>query len=268
MNHSPRKNLKPSAHAFQGLFSLDPPPLRKLPDAYFDPWESLIADLPDLLLAGRLRLEVKKLQVLDTMLLTSLRERERAYLVLSFLAHAYVWGYPKIEGVETFLPEALAVPWFKVSSLLGRKPVISYAATVLYNYRRLDPNGPFDLSNLAVINTFTGSMDESWFYLISLAIEIAGSKAIPAILKIHNLISKSSFDHNPQNADKNELKQLAEYLNTISTAILEMTPILVRMHERNDPNFFFNRTRWFQSGWKGVENNIMPYGLFYEGVFE
>ncbi|KAJ3122623.1 hypothetical protein HK098_002709 [Nowakowskiella sp. JEL0407] len=250
-------------HKTFGFLPMDPPPLRRLLDVYYAPWENTMDDLQSLCLIGKLRSTVKKLPVLETNRLITLREKERAYLVLSFIAHAYIWGYPKIEGVDT-----VTVPWVAVSKSLGRKPVISYGATVLYNFRLIVPEGSCDLSNLAMINTFTGCMDEAWFYLISLAIEAAGAPAVPAILNAHNLISSSKYlMDQPQLATAEELYQLAKYLSTIRAAIDDMTPILLRMYERNDPHFFYNRTRWFQSGWKGMDD-VMPEGVFYEGVTE
>ena len=39
----------------------------------------------------------------------------------------------------------IARPWYIVAGQLGMKPIISYAAVELYNYKLLDPNGPADL---------------------------------------------------------------------------------------------------------------------------
>ena len=67
------------------------PPLRRLPSAY-DAWEDLVADLQPLILTRRLRTAVENLSVLSTDQLHSDAEWRRAYVVLVFLLHAYVWG--------------------------------------------------------------------------------------------------------------------------------------------------------------------------------
>lgn len=68
------------------------PPLERLPDAYYAPWESLVASLPASLERGTLRSQVDSLPVLSTARLVTEPEWRRAYVVLGFLAHAYIWG--------------------------------------------------------------------------------------------------------------------------------------------------------------------------------
>jgi len=43
------------------------------------------------------------------------------------------------------LPAHISKPWVKISKKLGLQPVICYAAVELYNHRRIDLNGPWDL---------------------------------------------------------------------------------------------------------------------------
>ena len=71
------------------------PPLDLLPDAYYAPWEDLIRRLPESLEAGTFREEVDaRLPLLESDRLKKWSEEEwrRAYLVLCFFAHGYVWG--------------------------------------------------------------------------------------------------------------------------------------------------------------------------------
>lgn len=69
------------------------PPLEVLPNPYFDPWETALRNLQSLMLTRRLRPFVDRLPVLDRYyLLKTEPEWRRAYLVLGFLAHAYIWG--------------------------------------------------------------------------------------------------------------------------------------------------------------------------------
>lgn len=68
------------------------PPLDVLRDSYYQPWEYLATHLPELLKNNTLRDEVARLSVLSIDRLSSVPERRRAYSLLTFLAHGYIWG--------------------------------------------------------------------------------------------------------------------------------------------------------------------------------
>ena len=67
-------------------------PLDLLPDPYYGPWETIIRNLQGLVLSKRLRGVVDHLPVLSTDFLVTEAEWRRAYVVLAFMAHAYIWG--------------------------------------------------------------------------------------------------------------------------------------------------------------------------------
>ena len=75
-------------------------PLELLPDSYYQPWESLISHLPSSLEHKTLRSEVDALPVLSVDRLKTEPERRRAYLILSILTHAYMWGGDKPSEVN------------------------------------------------------------------------------------------------------------------------------------------------------------------------
>ena len=68
------------------------PPLQLLPDAYYAPWERIIENLQAYVLSARLRPLIDALPVLSTEKLGSEAEWRRAYLILAFFTHAYIWG--------------------------------------------------------------------------------------------------------------------------------------------------------------------------------
>ena len=70
-------------------------PLSTLPHAYYNPWETIVSNLHALLLSRRLRDVVDHLPVLSTTYLTTENEWRRAYVVLAFMLHSYVWGGDK-----------------------------------------------------------------------------------------------------------------------------------------------------------------------------
>ena len=74
-------------------FLPDGPPLEVLPDEYYAPWENLIRRLSESLDAGTFQEEVDRLPILETDgRLKTEEEWRRAYVVLCFFAHGYIWG--------------------------------------------------------------------------------------------------------------------------------------------------------------------------------
>lgn len=67
-------------------------PLELLPDPYYTKWEAVAANLQALILSRRLREVVRKLPVLSTSHLIHPAEWRRAYMLLAFITHGYIWG--------------------------------------------------------------------------------------------------------------------------------------------------------------------------------
>jgi indoleamine 2,3-dioxygenase len=76
----------------QNGFLPDEIPLDILPDAYYQPWETIVRNFQSLILAKRLRRIVDALPILNTDLLLTEAEWRRAYSILGFISHAYIWG--------------------------------------------------------------------------------------------------------------------------------------------------------------------------------
>jgi indoleamine 2,3-dioxygenase len=75
-------------------------PLSVLPDAYYESWEATIEILPTLLSRGTFRDTVDGLEVLSTNRLRSEPEWRRAYIILAFFTHAYIWGEDRAAEVK------------------------------------------------------------------------------------------------------------------------------------------------------------------------
>lgn len=226
----------------RGFVPAEEPPGR-LP-AYYAPWENIAGQLSDWLMSGRLRMIIDHLPHLSLEQLESEGEWQRAMLLLSVMGHAYVWG-----GAEPAaqLPAQIAVPWWQLAEKIGRPPVGAHQSMVLNNWRRLAPERPLALDNVTTQVTFVGGIDESWFYLVTLQIELDGALAVPALLHAQAAVAQ----------DRPEL--LAEQLQFISDALTAMLHSLGRMVEKCDPYIFFNRIRPYFDGWAAP-------GLVYEGV--
>ena len=225
-------------------------PLTRLPDPYYNKWEAVVANLQALILSKRLRGVVDRLPVLSTIGLEHDAEWRRAYLLLSFMAHGYIWGG---DSPSDRLPPPIAVPLLEVSDHLEVPPVATYAAVCLWNFKPLFVDEDIDnLENLATLATFTGSLDESWFFLVSVAIEARGAPIIPLMLTAMAAVR----EHDSAIVTRC-LCAFAERLDDLAT-------LLQRMHENCDPTIFYNRIRPFLAGSKNMADAGLPHGVIYE----
>lgn len=224
-------------------------PLTRLPDPYYNKWEAVTANLQALVLTRRLRGIVDRLPVLSTIGLEHESEWRRAYSLLCFMAHAYIWGG---ESPADRLPMSISVPLLEISEHLEVPPVATYAAVCLWNFKPVFMNEDIDsLENLATLNTFTGSIDESWFYLISVAIEARGAPILDLML---TAIAA---------ARSNDTKTVTRCLVCFAERLTDLTNILQRMHESCDPIIFYHRIRPFLAGSKNMAEAGLPNGVLY-----
>lgn len=229
-----------------------PAPAR-LTEGYFSRWERLLEDLPQLIKDKKLRGEVDSLPELEfsDSTLKSEDEWKRAYVILSYLGQGYVWMNGQA-GLVDKVPKKLAVPWVSVSEHLRLKPVITYASTVLYNYQLLDPTGPIDMHNLHTIQNFTGTKDESWFFMIHVCVEVAAGPGLDAMAKVFQHMANE--DH----------ASICKCLEDVRGSIKGMDKEVRRMYDGCNPTVFFVTLRPFVAGFKDLD--AFPEGIVYEGV--
>jgi len=229
------------------------PPLSRLPAHYFAPWEDLAGQLPQLIQSKQLRAEVDKLPELDfnSETLQSEEEWRRAYTLLCFIGQSYIWMDGQ-KGIIDKVPRKIAVPWCEVSKHLDMKPVGCYASTTLYNYALRDPSGPWAAENLYATNTFTGTKDESGFYMTFILIELAAVPALRAIEQVYRDMSNYCNDG------------VQQCLQTMQKSLYNMRRNMKLMFEQCDPVTFYVHIRPFQAGSKGFD--VFPNGICYEGV--
>lgn len=228
-------------------------PLQMLPDPRFSSWERLIHTIPARLHARNVRDAIKALPELDASpLLQSEPEMRRALLVLSILAHAYVWGERPFAHV---IPACVAKPLVQIADALGQPPILVCDSICSRNWGRFDAAKPIQLGNLFVNNHFYGGVDEAWFYLVTVAIEAQGAKALLGVC--------SAQDH----VDSGDAQGLTDDLFEIKGAVKEMTDTLARMPERCSPWGFYHRVREFLAGWTSHAFDEHG-GVVYEGCFD
>jgi indoleamine 2,3-dioxygenase len=224
-------------------------PLLRLSDA-FDVWEETAQDLSKLALSQHIRPTVEALPPFPSDSLVTESSWERAMTMLSFMANLYVFAPDHITA--TRLPRNLAVAWHTVATHLHRPPMLAYAGQVLYNWRRLDPDGPVAVGNLAMIQNFLGGMDEEWFVTLHVNIEAEAGRG----LKVLPWAQQAVTDENTG--------KLSHYLAEIAASLVAAKTVLLRMPERCDPNTYYHRVRPYMFGWK--DNPDLPGGMVYEGV--
>ncbi|PHH92685.1 hypothetical protein CDD83_6103 [Cordyceps sp. RAO-2017] len=225
-------------------------PLTRLPDPYYNKWEAVAANLQAQVLSRRLRGVVDSLPVLSTVGLEDDAEWRRAYSLLCFIAHAYIWGG---DAPADRLPPSISVPLLDISARLQVPPVATYAAVCLWNFKPLFFDEAIDsLENLATLNTFTGSIDESWFYLVSVAIEARGAPILALGLAAMAAARRADSD------------TLTHCLRAFAERLTDLTAILQRMHESCDPVIFYHRIRPFLAGSKNMAEAGLPRGVRYD----
>jgi len=118
---TPKVNLEAFGVSKNG-FLPEELPLQRLSDPYYEVWERIIRELPTLLKTKSFRGKVDKLEVLSTLRLTSMREWQRAYLVLAFFTHSYIWESGGPSEVRTSISKLAAQDYLIANLLSNRYP--------------------------------------------------------------------------------------------------------------------------------------------------
>ncbi|XP_038141607.1 indoleamine 2,3-dioxygenase 1 isoform X1 [Cyprinodon tularosa] len=225
-------------------------PLETLPP-FYQPWMYIALRVPEFVNSHELRSHINQMPLLSTQFLQSHRELRLAHLVLSMITMGYVWQEGENNTVK-MLPRNLAVPYWEVSQRLGLPPILTHADAVLANWRKKDPEGPFNMENLELLVRLPGGDSVKGFFLVTLLVELA---AVPAIRSIPTVIN---------GVRSGDTVAVAKALGNISQSIQDMNDALKLMHVYVDPSVFYGIMRIYLSGWK--DNPCMPQGLVYEGV--
>lgn len=165
-------------------------------------------------------------------------EPKRAYALLSILENKYFY-----ETKSKTLPAKIAVPLWQVSQQLGIKPTLTHASVDLFNWSYINGTD-FNLENLKTFYTLSPyTKDESWFYLITTAIEGIGAPILEA------LINFTLYPSDP-----------AAYatLTVIYNTLLKMTDIMRRMYDNCRQEIFYNEIRHYLGGPTNVNYESIP----------
>ncbi|ORY57431.1 Indoleamine 2,3-dioxygenase [Pseudomassariella vexata] len=222
-------------------------PLSVLPSDHYQPWEQVIQQLPVLLSNGTLRERIEALPVLSTEYLSALAEWRRAYVIMAFFTHAYVWAGPK---AAANLPASISIPFLKISQFLELPPILAYAASNLWNFTSTGSDFT-DLKSIRCLHTFTGTDDEHWFFMVSVAMEAQTACIIPVMMRALEAVKSRDY------------AIITNALEELSSCIEKVGALLERMYEGCDPDVFYHQIRPYLAGSKNMEAAGLPNGVFY-----
>jgi len=142
-----------------------------------------------------------------------------------------------------------------VSDALGIAPILTFADTVLWNWRLRDSTLPLSPENLEPQTLFTRGADEQYFYNCCASIELRGVEALRIILDYDALSADEEDEH---------IERIANSLRRLSAVVDELTTILQSVRSSCDPHAFYFRIRpWFRGS---DANGPDSPGWVYEGI--
>ncbi|KAL7911873.1 indoleamine 2,3-dioxygenase [Trichoderma velutinum] len=232
----------------QNTFLPQEKPCKQLSDKYYEPLETIAMQLSTLIENGEIRNAVNRLSILSTDGLSTEPEWRRAYVMLAYMTHAYIWAG---DSPEEVLPPQITIPFLAVSAHVELPPVLTYAAASLWNFSCSgeDFSKPEDLSTLF---TFTDNESESWFLLISVAMEAKATGIIQTIVGALEAAKTRNYS------------VISDALQDITSFIKSAGRLLERMYEKCDPMTFYHRVRPFLAGSKNMGGAGLPRGVFYD----
>ena len=243
------------------------PPLRCLPSSYRN-WDSLASKISVLISSKTLRSRVKKLAVISTNHLENQEQLRRAFVVLGFLIHAYVWCDGS-DHPEPNVPPQLGEPYLDVCHRLGMQPTLSYAGLCLWNWEvnghhsddaekqvngaeKIAPEHLKRIDDLNCLVSFTMTRDEAVFYLVPVMVEAEGGKLVGLLL-----------DAMGEAGQAGSSEKIVEVLQQTKETLSKMGSLIKLLHEQCDSKIFYQEVRPFFPGGKGMEEKGMPDGVVF-----
>ena len=154
-------------------------------------------------------------------------------LLLTILGNACVWG-----GQEPNLtiPAKVAIPLCAVARALDRPAIVHYCSMTLQNWRRVEKGRPLSPENAEMQIQLLGGVDESWFYIASLGVELTGA---PLVRLVHQTAGLS---------DTGTDTELTSCLCAIADGLPAVHRATARTYEWCDPHMVYHRIRPYVAG--------------------
>ncbi|CAG8044702.1 unnamed protein product [Penicillium salamii] len=225
-------------------------PLTRLSNPYYEAWENIASELAALIRTKQIRTRIDQLAVCSTEHLETEPEWRRAYVIMGYFTHGYIWGGDK---PQDRLPPSIAKPYLEIAAHLELPACATYAGLTLWNYKPTHPEADItDPENLQVQTSFTGTRDEEWFMVISVAVEAQGSKLISLMRDAIKAVATG------------DRGLLADLLYTFADGLDNLAIVLRKMYAHNDPAVFYHQLRPFLAGSKNMAHAGLPRGVYYD----
>ena len=114
--------------------------------------------------------------------------------------------------------EVLAYPFVEVCILLDLPPVLTAAATDLWNWKLKDQFQPISISNLTTITTMTGTSTEIAFHMTPCIMQVLMAPLILKIYKAPDLISQKNSNKIEKLLD--EISDVIERCRKVITLVM------------------------------------------------
>lgn len=240
-------------------FLSDESPLTSFANDYFSKWDDLASKLPELTRTRSIAGRIHELPLLSASRLVTEVEFRRAYVVLSFLIHSYIWAGSQDGTPLDVIPPQLAEPYLAVCGHLGMNPVLSYAGLCLWNWavkevKATEPSndGFFELEQLDAIGSFTGNRGEDAFYLVPVLVEADGGCLVPLLLE-----AVAAAEAADASSVTKALKQSADVFVKMATHLPKMNGLL-------EPDFFYHTLRPYFGGGTALKERGFPRGVVFQ----
>lgn len=200
-------------------------------------FEILANDLPNLIANNKVRTDlINELSVIDINNFNITKDNvERYFQILCYFASAYVHkGEP-----TNLLPKEISIFLVKLSKLVERPPILSYASYCLTNWRLIDFTKPIFADNIDLIQKFSNIRDETWFIVIHTEIEYIASQIVDEINKCFDDVNYIGDNFG------NSLDIIAAWLEKINN-------VLARMPEQCSPDVYFKEVRPYIFGFNNL----------------
>lgn len=129
--------------------------------------------------------------------------------------------------------------------------MLTYAGANLWNFS-CSGDDFSNIDDLTLPISFTGSESESWFLLISVAMEAKAAGILHTMFRALEAVKTREYD------------VIADALIELRRCINGVSALLERMYEKCDPMVFYHQIRPFLAGSKNMEAAGLPKGVFYD----
>ena len=176
-------------------------------------------------------------------------EIKKIYNTFTFICQKYIWCCGLEERVQT-LPYTIGLIWYFCGKDRVVRPVSTYDALILNNWKLKDSTQPISLENLDVVHVLTGLDDERWFYKIHILIEYVGRNFVNDILNSEEIFKNKELT--------------IDFFDKTMKMIDECSNILSSIKDKCKPDVFWNIIRIYLSGFE--KEQWFPNGIQIENT--